>query len=320
MPIIFIGVIFMLKYEKLSQHPHRFLSFTGIKREQFDSLYEKVQSDYEDFERQRLDRPDRLRAIGGGRKFRLDLRDRILMVLVYYRLYITYALCGYLFDLDESNVCRNIQMLEPLIQRYLPLPEKVCSIDNMHKRISTIDELERTYPGLLAIVDTTEQHIPRPKDKDQQKRFYSGRKKCYSVKSQIVINAKGVITHTITGVEGRKHDYQILKESHLMEKIPKEVVTHSDSGYQGLQKDYPDRMCILPKRASKNNPLTEQDKKRNKTLASIRVIIEHVISRLKKFRILSGVYRNARDRYKTIFSTIAGIINLRTMDRMAFQS
>jgi hypothetical protein len=41
------------------------------------------------------------RDIGAGRPFKLDLRDRFLMLLVYYRLYITYTLAGFLFDLDE---------------------------------------------------------------------------------------------------------------------------------------------------------------------------------------------------------------------------
>ena len=46
---------------------------------------------------------------GAGRHFKLDIRDRFLMLLVYYRLYITYTLAGFLFDLDQSNVCRDIQ-------------------------------------------------------------------------------------------------------------------------------------------------------------------------------------------------------------------
>ena len=36
-----------------------------------------------------------------GRHFELNLKDRFLMLLVYYRLYITYTLAGFLFDLDQ---------------------------------------------------------------------------------------------------------------------------------------------------------------------------------------------------------------------------
>ena len=44
---------------------------------------------------------DRKRDIGAGRHFTLDTRDRFLILLVYYRLYIAYTLAGFLFDLDE---------------------------------------------------------------------------------------------------------------------------------------------------------------------------------------------------------------------------
>ncbi|MBV9179168.1 MAG: transposase family protein [Nitrososphaeraceae archaeon] len=37
-----------------------------------------------------------------------------MLLLVYYRLYITYTLSGFLFDLDQSNVCRDISMFEPI--------------------------------------------------------------------------------------------------------------------------------------------------------------------------------------------------------------
>ena len=59
---------------------------------------------------------NREREIGAGRHFKLIKRDRFLMLLVYYRLYITYTLAGFLFDLDQSNICRDIQKIERLIR------------------------------------------------------------------------------------------------------------------------------------------------------------------------------------------------------------
>src|SRR6476660_1153080 len=51
-----------------------------------------------------------------------------LMFLVYYRLYITYTLAGFLFDLDQSNICRDIQKIAPLIRNCLPIPQKLYNI------------------------------------------------------------------------------------------------------------------------------------------------------------------------------------------------
>ena len=58
---------------------------------------------------------NRKRKFGAvGRPFKMDLKDRFVMFLVYYRLYIIYALAGFLFDLDQksSNFCRGIQKIE----------------------------------------------------------------------------------------------------------------------------------------------------------------------------------------------------------------
>ena len=70
----------------------------------------------------------RKREIGAGRPFKLDIKDRFLMLFVYYRLYITYTLAGFLFDLDQSNICRDIQKIERLIRQCLPIPEKLYNI------------------------------------------------------------------------------------------------------------------------------------------------------------------------------------------------
>src|SRR4051812_20389455 len=66
------------------------------------------------YETQRLSkRKNRKPSTGAGRPFKLDTRDRFLMLLVYYtRLYITYTLVGFLLDLDQSNMCRDIQKIE----------------------------------------------------------------------------------------------------------------------------------------------------------------------------------------------------------------
>ncbi len=70
------------------------------------------------------EKKDRERRIGAGRHFKLDIKNRFLMLLVYYRLYITYTLAGFLFDLNQSNICRDIQKIERLIRECIPIPQK----------------------------------------------------------------------------------------------------------------------------------------------------------------------------------------------------
>jgi hypothetical protein len=65
----------------------------------------------------------------------------------------------------------------------------------------------------------------------------------------------------------------------------------------------------LPKKRSKKHPLTKEDKKSNRTLASERVANENVIGMLKRFKIIADRYRNRRKRFSLRFNLIAGIYN-----------
>jgi hypothetical protein len=66
----------------------------------------------------------------------------------------------------------------------------------------------------------------------------------------------------------------------------------------------------MPKKKSKKNPLTAEDKKRNHILSSQRVLNEHVIGKIKRFKITSDRYRNRRKRFGLRFNLIAGVCNL----------
>ena len=104
----------MLSCERLSRKPLLLKSFTGLTVQEFNDIYDKeISNKYSKHEIHRLSkrRKDRERDIGAGRPFKLDLENRFLMLLVYYRLYITYTLAGFLFDLNQSNFCRDIQKI-----------------------------------------------------------------------------------------------------------------------------------------------------------------------------------------------------------------
>ena len=90
------------------------------------------------------------------------------MLLVYYRLYVTLALTQFLFDLDLSNVWRDIRYLEPLVRECIPLPKK------MHEQAGDDGGGGTVLPR--AFVDATEQEIPRPK-KDAKKRKTPARRR-----------------------------------------------------------------------------------------------------------------------------------------------
>ena len=161
------SVLSLLSYERLSRKPLLFKSFTGFTLQEFDDIYKnEISGKYEKYEIRRLsNKKDNMeREFGAGRHFKLDVKNRFLMLLVYYRLYITHTLAGFLFDLDQSTICRDIQKIEGLIRQCVPIPQKTY---NKTKRLKTPEDVEKYFPGFMAFTDCTEQQIPRPVDKQK---------------------------------------------------------------------------------------------------------------------------------------------------------
>ena len=198
----------MLTYKQLSKKPKSFLSFTGVTRQQFDVILRDVKKQYRLTEKARLSQRKRQRDIGAVRPFDLSIQDQLVMLLVYYRMYLTYDLTGHLFGLDQSNVSRNIRYLEPAVKQSIPTPAKLYTNS---KKLKTMQELQQFFPALIVITDGTEQQIPRPKYRTKRKTHYSGKKKRHTVKNPITINLNGEIIHKPPHSPGRRNDFAILK-------------------------------------------------------------------------------------------------------------
>jgi len=305
----------LLNYKLLSKKPSIFRSLTGLEVSEFDSFYAKVDAKYGEHETKRLSRENRKRKVGAGHPFKLQLQERLLMFLFYYRLYTSSTLTGFLFDLDQSNVLKDIRKLEPLLKEVLPIPKK---LHDKARRLQTLQEIEAMFPEFKAFLDATEQEIPRPKNKLKRKTHYSGKKKRHTVKTQLTVNAVGLIIHQTMHVKGSMHDYSLFKRSrpHLSDKIHVE----GDLGYEGVRKDFPRLNFGVPfkrkgpgrgKRGVKAKALSAEQKAFNKALAKERIVVEHTNSRVKKFLIWGGEFRNRLKHYDIATEIVSGIVNFR---------
>ena len=81
-----------------------------------------------------------------------------------------------------------------------------------------------------------------------------------------------------------------------------------DTGYQGVDKLHANSQT--PHKKSKLHPLTSEQKQQNKLLAARRIVVEHAIRYLKRFRILKDTYRNRRKRFGLRLNLLAAIANL----------
>lgn len=106
--------------------------------------------------------------------------------------------------------------------------------------------------------------------------------------------------------EGKTQDFALYKKSRTV--LPLQTLCLADSGYQGLDKRHPNSRT--PKKKSKHHQLTDQEKANNREISRQRIGCEHLIGRLKVFRILSERYRNRRKRFGLRFNLIAAICNV----------
>ena len=105
--------------------------------------------------------------------------------------------------------------------------------------------------------------------------------------------------------DGKTHDFKLFQRSKF--KINRKATLEVDLGYRGVEKIHP--LVRIPKKRSKKHPLTEKDKKYNLKVSRSRVMVEHVIRRLKRFKILAEKYRNRRKRYSLRMNLICGLYN-----------
>ena len=270
-----------LRYTKIRKNPKTFQRLFGLSVEQFEIILQKVAPKWQSTVISSYKRP--------GRDYKLDLSDMLLMLLLYYRSYVTQIFVGYMFGIDDSRVCRIIRRLEPILASVMAIQK--------HKKLSK-EEIENL------IIDATEQPIERPKRR--QKPYYSGKKKRHTLKTEIRVTRKGRIVHVSKTHPGSTHDFRVFKGE---KRSPKESRLFVDSGYQGIADIH--QNADFPYKASKNKPLNAEEKEYNMGLSRVRVVVEHIFGDIKTFKIMSDRYRNKRKRYAVKFNIIAGIVNLK---------
>jgi hypothetical protein len=305
----------MLTYSELARNPTRFKRLTGLRLAEFEELLDTLIPVWAAAEQARLARPDRVRAVGGGRSQALPLCTQLVLVLLWLRLYLTCEALGALFGLHKSTVSRTARRLVPLLRQVSAIDWPSPPAKGQGK---DLDQALHDHPDLLHILDVTEQPVQRPKDKGREKAYYSGKQRDHTCKHAIGVNEQGLI-RTLTPVSpGSVHDLSHVRQAGVLQTIPKTVTAVADCGFEGLYKDLPDHSVVTPHKAQRNHPLLPDHKAINRELAAIRAVVENVICQLKHFAILAQRFRHQVERWHDeVFWIIAAIVNRRILARLA---
>jgi hypothetical protein len=128
-----------------------------------------------------------------------------------------------------------------------------------------------------------------------------------------MVNNQGIVIHKTHYKKGKRHDYNIYKKNHPV--TPKEIINVFDLGYLGVEKDYPEQLSSLPHRKKRSLRLSQEEIEYNKSHSKKRIVIEHTICRLKKYRIFADIFRNRLNKHNKISDIVSGLVNYRVMNQ-----
>lgn len=154
------------------------------------------------------------------------------------------------------------------------------------------------------IVDSCEQTRERPGENQEQKKYYSGKKKSHTFKNQLIVLPLGKdIVDVIAGKLGPSSDISLFKEQ--QKGFEAQQKFKGDKGYVGASS------MRTPQKKQRNQELTFEQKQRNQELSSARIFVEHIIRLLKIFRVAQERFRLNPQKYEQIILTICGLVRLR---------
>ena len=309
----------MINYQRLSQKPKIFKNLSGATIDEFNELYRQTYPVWQQQEQERLSRPNRQRAIGGGRKYELKFREQLLMTLVWLRLYLNTEALGHFFGVDKSTVSRNTRRVLSAL-RVVGEGTLGWAEPPQRGQGKSVAQALANYPDLFAIVDATEQAVQRSSDDETQRQHYSGKKKRHTRKTQLIVNERGEMRYLSRSTPGSLHDLKHFRCSGASEQIPKEATVGGDAGYDGLGNDLPEHSVITSFKARRNHPLTEEQKLLNQEFSRLRIIVENTICQLKHFKVLAHQFRHAVALYDDAFRAVVAIVNPRIKRRVAMAS
>lgn len=297
-----------LNYEELQSKPRILQSLTSLKPQEFETLLVSFGTAWERFVAETFQRKDRKRSYGAGRKPQLqNLADKLLFILVYFRLYPTQEVQGFLFGMGQPQANEWVHRLTRVLNQALGYQKELPE-----REPANLKQVLEACPSLEFMIDGTERPINRPKDKADRKTYYSGKKKAHTVKNNVISERGGKVEFLSDTYEGKKHDKKIADEEGY--EFPEGSTVWQDTGFQGFA---PTGVNIKqPKKKPRNGELAVEEKEKNREISKVRVEVEHQIGGIKRCQIVVQKFRNWVDHYiDDVMETVCGLHNFRLTHR-----
>lgn len=258
---------------------------TGLRVSEFKDFIEDFAYYYHEHEAKR--KKKRLRKLGAGRNSKIEtIEEKLFYILWYMKTYPTFDVASFWVGFARSNACTWMHDLLPILEltmkRKFVLPQR---------KISDPEEFLRLFPETKEVfIDGIERLKQRPKKKKAQAKAYSGKKKAHTRKSVVISDKKRRILIVTKQKSGRRHDKRLADKESVFENLPKEVTVMVDTAFIGEAKIHAN--IYIPKKKPPGGQLSTDEKETNKIISSYRVVVEHAIGGIKRYRCMSEKLRN----------------------------
>ena len=302
-----------MKYQQWLKNPIRFKAMTGDTVEKFEELlptFTKIHDEY----LSKYDLNGKLRK--GVRSFVIyknsplnSHQERLVFILSFIKLNSLQESHADLFLMQQKQCNEFIHELRTILDKTLSFLSVMPATNDAELQVKLNQITDQRDKHLFH--DSTEREIPRPQDPDDQKDFYSGKKKKHTVKNAVITNLSCVVLFLSITVNAKMHDK---KMADTLYTIKQGFNLWQDTGYQGYK---PDGVIInQPIKKPRGKELTEQQKEYNRYISQVRVRVEHAIGSMKRYRIVKDECRLRKNHFvNTILHTCAGLHNFRLKNK-----
>jgi len=104
----------------------------------------------------------------------------------------------------------------------------------------------------------------------------------------------------------------IYKNNHPV--TPKQVVNVIDLGYSSVKTDFQEQLSVLLRKRKRDQLSSQEEQDYNINHSKKRIVIEHTISRMKKYRIMNDIFRNKLRMHNKVSDIVTRQINYRIMN------
>ncbi len=194
----------------------------------------------------------RINAQGGGRKPILTSEEEIGLCLFYLRQMPTFEILGIQFEISKTEANDTFHKWLQILRKLLP----ASLLEQLENQPQNREMLYELLEEIELLVDSTEQVRQRPKNYQEQKKYFSGKPKSHTYKNSVISCFKGEdIIDVVVGARGPEADINLFRQQPTRFSDSQKFV--GDKAYVGAPR------TTTPTKKAKGKELTAEQKVRN---------------------------------------------------------